>query len=554
MAFISAMKRFSRLKEIVSLLFYEGFEEIIEELHFHTPLLLSKTTLEKPRKQSNTSIPVRLRRVMENAGGAFVKVGQMLSLRSDLIPQEYCDEFAKLQDEVKPFPFSQVKTILQEEYKRPLKEIFLEIQEKPVASASMAQVHKARLKSGEWVAIKVQRPNLEKVFAADIDLLNYIAEEVEKYIPSLHQFKPKVIAEEFEKYTKKELDFLAEAKNIEVFYEHYKYSPIIKIPKLYMELSTSKVIVMEFIDGEKISILTSLTREQKKKIAQIFYKTFIEQIFEMHTFHADPHPGNIFLMKNGKIALLDFGIVGRLSPDLKENVEYMMVGLVKGDLDLLVRSFVNLGMVEGIDETKLKEDLFEAWAEYHGSSLKEINMKRFFSSTFELGRKYNIKFPHNFVLLVKAVMTTEGFAKQLYPESNFIEICKPKVEHLMREERSPENLFASFKKSAFEFTSTIKTFPQDLRTLIYLLKNGSKVKVEIEHDEFHELTREIDHSSNRITFGLIIGALAVTSGLLIVSGIEPKWLGIPIFAWISIVGMCFLLLILAVSIMREKTR
>ena len=392
------------------------------------------------------------------------------------------------------------------------------------------------------------------MFEADIDLLKYIAEEAEKHLPILRPFRPKKIVEEFEKYTQKELDFLAEAKNIDQFHEHYKYSPHIKIPKVYWEYSSGKVIVMEYIDGKKISQMEGLSREEKKKITMTVYNSFIEQVFDMHTFHADPHPGNIFLLKNGKIALLDFGIVGRLSPDLRENVEYMLVGLVKGDLDLLVTSFVNLGMVDGIDEEKLKEDLFEAWGEFHGASLKQINMKRFFNSTFELGRKYNIDFPHNFVLLVKAVITTEGFAKQLYPEASFIEVCAPKVEHLMKEERNPKNVWSSFKKGTFEFTTSLKRFPQDLRSLIHILKTGSKVKVEIDHKELDDLTVELDHSSNRITFGLILGGLIITTGLLIVADLGPKFFGLPISAWVSIALIVLLSLILGVSIVTEKRR
>ncbi|MSR86407.1 AarF/ABC1/UbiB kinase family protein, partial [Candidatus Woesearchaeota archaeon] len=501
-----------------------------------------------------SEIPVRLRRVMENAGGAFVKVGQMLSLRSDLIPQEYCDEFAKLQDNVKPFPYIEVKKILETEFKRPLKDVFKDFEEKPIASASIGQVHKARLKSGQLVAVKVQRPDIKKTFDADINLLEYIAEEAEKYLSEVRVFKPQKIVEEFKKYTEKELDFLSEAKNIEKFHEHYKYSPHIKIPKVYWEYCTTKVIVMEFIDGEKVSNVEHLTREEKKKIALTVYNSFIEQVFDMGTFHADPHPGNIFLLKNGKIALLDFGIVGHLSPDLKENVEFMLVGLVKGDLDILLTSFVNLGMVDGVDEEKLKEDLFEAWGEFHGSSLKQINMKRFFNSTFELGRKYNIDFPHNFVLLVKAVITTEGFAKQLYPEASFIEICAPKVEHLIKEEHDPKKLFHSFKKGAFEFTTSLRKFPQDLRSLIHILKTGSKVKVEIDHKELNDLTVELDHSSNRITFGLIIGGLIITTGLLIVADLGPKYFGLPISAWISLMVIVLLSLVLGVSILTEKRR
>ena len=552
MAFVSAIRRFSRLKEIVQLLAREGFDEILTRIHFNSPLHLgSALETDKEKKKELVHTAVRLRRVMEDAGGAFTKVGQMLSLRCDLIPQEYCDEFSRLQDNVKAFPYAQVKSTIESEFKKPLKEIFASFEEKPVASASVGQVHKARLKSGEWVAVKIQRPQIERVFDADIDLLHYIAQEAEKYLPEIRPFKPQKIVQEFENYTKKEMDYLLEAKNIDIFYEKYKYSPAIKIPKVYWEYSSSKVLTMEFIEGKKISDV-ELSKEQKKKVALTLYKSFMTQVFDMHVFHADPHPGNIFYMKNGKIALLDFGIVGRISPDLSESVEMMLVGLVNGDLDILTRSIISIGTVEDIDEEKFKEDLFEAWGEFHGSSLAEINMKRFFTNTFDLGRKYNIDFPSNFVLLVKGSVTIESFAKQLYPESNFIEVCKDQVKDIVKKEKNPSRIYASLKKQAYTFSSSLRRFPQDLRSVMHILKTGAKVQVEVDHKELNELTVELDRSSNRITFGLIIGGLIIATGLLIVANVEPKLLGIPAYAWGSISLIVIMALVLCVSILREK--
>ncbi len=552
MAFVSAMKRFSRLRDIIKLLIKEGFDEIVQQLHFDSPLHLGGKFNFGVKKKPTSQIPERLRRVMDEAGGAFVKIGQMLSLRSDLIPQEYCDEFSKLQDNVKPFPFSQVKIIIEEQLKKQLKEIFIEFNEQPIASASVGQVHRAKLKTGEIVAVKIQRPDIKKTFEADIDLLHYIAEEAEKYLESLRPFKPKKIVEEFEKYTEKELDYTLEAKNIEIFYEHYKLNPQIKIPKVFWDYTTNKVLTMEFIEGKKISEIQDLSKEQRKKIALTFYHSMITQVFEIRVFHADPHPGNIFLMKNGKIALLDFGIVGRISKEMAENVEMMLVGLVKGDLDLLSRSFIEVGVInESIDRDKLKEDLFEAWAEYHGVSLNKINMKRFFEDTFNLGRKYDMEFPSNFVLLVKAVVTAEGFAKQIYPESNFIEICGPQVEKILKIENSPKNMLKDFKNKFIEFNSSLRKLPQDLRSIMYILKNGPKVKLEVDHKELSGLTIEIDRSSNRLTLGLIMGGTIIATGMFVIAGLEPRFYGIPYLAWLSGLITIFLAVMLGISIIRE---
>ena len=347
MSLVKAIRSFSRLRQIVNILFTYGFEEIVDELRFRSHLPFEKQISKKKSKKSRSTHAVRLRKAMEEAGGAFVKLAQMLSLRSDLIPQEYCDEFAKLQDSVKPFAFSKVKKIIEEDFGKPINKVFMEFEKEPIAAASVGQVHKARLKSGQWVAVKIQRPDIKKIFKSDVDILYYLAEQAEERIENLRRFKPRRIVQEFENYTKKELDFKLEAKNIDIFFKKYKYSHYFKIPRVYWEQSSSRVVTMTFIDGKKISEMKKLDEKDKKRLTLLVYRSFIDQVFNMHIFHADPHPGNIFLMDNKKIAFLDFGIVGRISPDLAMSVEMMLIGLVKGDLDMLAQSFLDIGVILG---------------------------------------------------------------------------------------------------------------------------------------------------------------------------------------------------------------
>ena len=549
MSFLRAFRSLSRLREVANLLFKEGFDEVLEQLHFKKHVTLER--LEK-RKKLDNNMPVRLRRVMEEAGGAFVKLGQLLSLRSDLIPQEYCEEFSKLQDSVKPVPFSEVKKVIEEDLGKPLNKIFASFNEKPIASASVGQVHKAMLITGQVVAVKVQRPNIGKIFVKDVELLYYLAEQAEQYLPEVRTFKPKRIVEEFEAYTKKELDYKLEAKNIDVFFQHYKYSPHIKIPQVYWDYTTQRVLTMQYLDGKKISDAQNLTLEQKRRITMLLYRSFITQFFDIHTFHADPHPGNILLLKNGKVAFLDFGIVGRVSPDLKENIEMMMIGLVKGDLHILAQSFISLGIVDDIDEEKFREDLFDAWGEFHGSNVNQIDMARLFSESFRLARKYNMEFPANFVLLTKAIVTMEGFGRLLYPDSNFIEVCTPQVEKIIKERYKPSAIAHSLKKETLDFMMNVKKFPQDLRTFLHILKTGTKVKVELEHGELADLTKEIDRSSHHLTLGLIISGALVSTGLLILANLGPNMFGIPVLAWIGVALTILLIGMLTVSMFIEK--
>ena len=554
MSLIRAVRSFSRLRQIVNILFKEGFEELVEELRFKSHLPIEKQIgIQKGKIKKYDSRAVRLRRAMEEAGGAFVKLAQMLSLRSDLIPNEYCEEFAKLQDSVKPFPYSQIKKIIEEDFGKPIHRIFKEFDKTPIASASVSQVHKAKLKSGVTVAVKVRRPHIQKVFQSDIDILYYLAEQAEKYLKDVKQFNPTKIVKEFEKYTVKELDFTQEAKNIQVFYNKYKYSQHIRIPAVHLDYTSNRVITMKFIEGKKVSEMKDMNEKEKRRVTLLIYKSFIEQVFNMHVFHADPHPGNIFIEKDGKIAFLDFGIVGRISPDMAHQVELMIVGLVKGDLDILAESFIGLGaMNEDVDVDKFKEDLYEAWAQYHGSSLKEMNMGSFFSDSFNLARKYNVEYPGSFVLLTKAVITTEGIGRQLYPEANFVKVCGPKVEKILLKQRSPEKLAKGLERNALKWADTLKKFPQDLRTIMYILKHGAKVKLDVDHKELNQLTLEMDRSSNRITFGLLIGGLMIAAGLIAVAGVPPVIWGVPLLSWIAI-GICLMLsFVLMISMMREN--
>jgi len=553
MSLVRAIRSFSRLRQIVNILFKEGIEEIIDELRFRSHLPFEKQIQRKKKKTSRTPPEVRLRRAMDSAGGAFVKLGQMLSLRPDLIPQEYCDEFAKLQDHVSPFPYSQVKKTIEKELGKPLNKIFREFEKEPIASASVGQVHKAQLKSGHWVAVKVQRPNIRKSFNADIDILSYLVEKVEANIPEIRKFKPRKILTEFEEYTKEELDFTQEAGNIDVFFKRYKYHPHIKVPRVFWDFCSPKVITMSFIKGEKVSEAKNLTKKDKKKITLVVYRSFIDQIFDMHIFHADPHPGNVFIMENKKIALLDFGIVGRISPDFAASVELLLIGLVKGDLDILTESFMEIGVVPGdIDERSFKEDIFNAWGKYHGKDTSQINMKSFFMDSFEIARKYDIEYPGNFVLLTKAVITTEALGRKFYPEGNFVKICTPQVENLIKKQKSPENIFRSVKKDVIQFGSTIKKFPQDLRTLMRILRKGTNIRVDIDNQDIKSFTRELDNSSNRVALGILIGSCIIGAGLIILAGIGPLIFGIPLFAWFILFIALMLSGALTISILREE--
>src|SRR3989344_6603731 len=378
MSLITTIKEVSRLKQIAMVLAEQELFLLVDKLKLkrHIPINHSPKYV-----QDKSEIPRRLRLAMENLSGAFVKLGQLLSLRGDLIPKEYAREFSKLQDEVKPFKFEKVKEIIEKEFGQHLSKLFLKFDSEPIAAASVGQVHKAMLNNGKVVAVKVQRPNIEKIFETDIQLLYHLAHLVEKHYPELKDYNLMEIVKEFEEYTKNELDYLVEARNIDTFYNNFRNDPI-KIPKVYWNHTTKRVLTMEFIKGVKI---TETEKNRAFYVKQIV-ESYIKQTMEYGTFHADPHPGNVF------------------------------VTLIKGDREMLAESLIDLQVVdEEINIEQFKEDLSSHLGKYYNQTLEKMDISSALYDILTLARKYKMKFPTNFVLLIKATATVEGFGKELDP-------------------------------------------------------------------------------------------------------------------------------------------
>lgn len=509
------LRDIKRLNQIVDVLFKVELGYFIEKLKLKSHLSLGKRF--KKQEFKNKNLPAKLRVAMEELGGTFIKLGQLLSLRPDLIPQEYCDEFSKLQDDVKPFEYEDVKNIVEEELRKPLNKVFKKFDKKPLAAASVGQVHFAILKTGEKVAVKVQRPKMDEIFKTDVDILYHIASLIERYMPEIREYNPKGIVEEFERYTRRELDYRTEAKNIDVFYQNFKDNKKIKIPKVYWEHTTKRVLIMEYIEGSKLGE-DNISKEKRKRVVKIVTDCFIKQIMDYGFFHADPHPGNIFLMKNGKVALLDYGIVGRIEPRTRREVENMLIALINRDTNLLANSILEVGIVEKETDTeKLERDLAEHLGEYYNLSLKQTSISNFFYDAFTLARKYRMKFPTNFVLLIKAMATTEGFDKKYYPEFNFVKACEPAVKRAMKKRTSPKYLIEHAKRKAWDIKELIKRAPARVIRIMELIEKEEEKKLELEELQIKRFKNQTGKKDYTITLAIIIGAAIIASSIMAVS-------------------------------------
>ena len=544
-----------RLKQIANSLFKQGMGYAVEQMDLKHHLTFHKRLQKDEFSKPLTSLPVRLRKVLEDLGGTFVKLGQMLSLRYDLLPKEYCDEFSKLQDDVKPMPFRFVKHIVESELGGSLNRIFKEFDEKPIASASIGQVHKAKLKTGEMVAVKVQRPGLYELFSADTKLLHSLAKILNRRYPEVKEYDLDNLINEFETYSKKELDYMLEARNIEIFHNNFKNDPHVSIPKVYWELTTKKIITMSYVTGVKISDVADFAkyRSNMKTTANNVFNAMLDQIFDYRVFHADPHPGNILLMENNKIAFLDFGIVGRITPDMVNEMEDILIGLLTMDIDAIVSAYQRMGISDDtiFDAKQFKEDLVEHFAEYYDASNSQINFASFFSNAFDMARKYKMKLPINFILLGKSIITLQGFGAKFVPDFNLTKYMQPRVEQMMKEKASPGHIFSSARKAALNAKDFVSSLPSDLNSFFKTWKEGQKLKLEVRKSDMDRAVMEVDRSSNRLVLGFIIGAIIVSNALIIHANVPPFIFGIPVLVYFGVFLIIWLGVLLTFSILKE---
>lgn len=536
------IKDVKRLEEILHVLVANEFGYLIEKLKLKHILPMGIRVRKTLFTQLDTQ-PKRIRKIFEQLGGTFVKLGQLLSIRPDLIPQEYCDEFAKLQDQVPAFSGEKAKKIIEKELNKKITKVFSYFNEKPIAAASIGQVHEAVLKNGRKVVVKVQRPEIKEKIKTDIHILYKIADLLEKKIkPRL--FNPHDIIQEFERYTEKELDYIREGKNIDIFYKNFLNEKKVKIPEIFQEYTTNKLLVLEYIDGIKLLELKKIKKKSAKAIATNIAQAVFKQIFIDGFFHADPHPGNILVLKTDKIALLDFGIVGRFSEPLKEKVSNLFIGMVNADLEEITNSLLDLGIIgDNLEIDKLKDDIREKFGEYYNTNIDKVDFIDVFNKSIFISREYDIKFPINFVLLGKSILTLQGVCLKLNPEFNLVEEARPFINKLIKQRMKAGNIVKQIFTHSIRLKNFILRLPEETTQLVYRIRDADKNLSSIDKD-IRKLTRELDYFSNRMVFGMLIAATLLAGALTINIS--------TITSYICFTLAIILFILLIVSILREK--
>lgn len=510
--FVRNFHDIKRLEEILVVFLEEGFGFLIQKskLSNHVPLYKKiKSKFKKTGKEN----PVRLRKAFERLGPTFIKLGQILSLRPDLIPYDYALEFEKMQDHVPKFSFKEVESILRVELGKPLNKVFKKIESTPVASASVSQVHKAVLKNGKTVAVKVKRPGVENLMKTDIRIMKQITTLLDRHVVELKKYKLPKIVEEFEKWTKKELDFNIEAANAKIFMKNFRKSRFIKFPQVYS--STKNVIIMEYLEGIPLHDQSRIKKYHKNihTIISRGYGAIVKQVFEDGFYHADPHPGNLLVQKNGKLAFLDFGIVGRFSESLKRVSAGIFMGILNDDPDAVVRSFLKFGVSKSFDEFEFKQDLKELFDPLLYSCVKDVEVSLVLEHAINLASKYGIHVPRDYVLFGKTIVALEGLGLKYDPEFRFIQMTKPLLEKIVLKRYSSKNIKKHLKKNFADYSNLLEEFPGKASTFLDTISKGS-IAVDIEDKDVRNFAVEMEKSAGNIALGFIVAALIVGSALI----------------------------------------
>ncbi len=548
-------RNLGRYREILTILFKYGFGELIDTLKIEQYLEISLQMLFKkqPKNLEKLSRPERIRLVFEELGPTFIKFGQILSTRPDLIPYEYAKELEKLQDDVPPFEYNDVRRIIWEDFGQSVDAVFQDFEEKPMAAASIGQVHRAKLESGEEVVVKVQRPDIRKIIEVDLEIMLHIGYLMERHLEEFDIQHPTRLVSIFARTIEKEINYKIEAANTEHFGRQFLDNPTIYIPKVYHDLTTNRVITMEYVKGVKASEIVTLREEgyDLVEIADRGASLLMDQFFVQGFFHADPHPGNILILPENVICYVDFGMMGRINRRERHDFADLIMYIVRRNERKVVDVILKLVEVHGpVNRSELESDVAELIDSYLGLPLKHLEVGPIMQQLLELVSRHKLCLKPNLYLVVKAAATVEGLGRVLNPDFEFVEHAEPFIKKLQLERYHPQNIAGDLLESGAELFELLKEIPGELREILRLTRQG-RIKIEFEHRGLESLLTHLDRTSNRIAFAIVIAAQVVGSALIVLADVPPKWYDIPVIGLLGFLVAVIMGLWLLISMLRH---
>lgn len=546
-------RHLNRYRQILTILFRYGFGDVIDRLKIDQYIevglqMLSRNKRENVEKLSRAE---RFRLLLEELGPTFIKFGQILSTRPDIIPTDVMIEFEKLQDNVPPFLFSNAKRTIEREFGENIEDVFLSIDEEPIASASIGQVHKAVLQDGETVAVKIQRPSIQKTIEVDLEIMLHIATLMERNIEEAQLHKPVNVIEEFARTISRELDYAIEAANMERMSMSFLKDPNVYIPKVYSEYSGIHVLTMEYIDGIKVSEIETLDKAglDREKITSNGANFILKQVFEHGFFHADPHPGNVFILPGNVLCPIDFGMTGTVDPRSRDLFVDILENVAKKNPQRTARLLLELGEYEEEPDLRIFENEIDDFMGRHlFKPLKKIDIGKLLHDFLDIATRNRIRVPAGIFLMMKAFAAVEGIARLLHPDFDMIGHATPYVKRAKIARYSPKKITGELLTTIADSITVFQDLPKEVLQTVRLARQ-SKLTINMELNGLDSLLKTHDQVSNRLSFAIIIGSLIIGSALLLAFNTPPLIYGISIvgivgFSFAAVLGLWLLLAII----------
>jgi ubiquinone biosynthesis protein len=544
-----------RYNAIVKVLVRHGFGYLVDRFG-HRPFYSIREKITGPvaERLRLLSEAERLRLAFEELGPTFIKFGQILSTRHDLLPEEYIKELSRLQDSVPPFEYQKVESAVEIEFGKTINELFFSFDQEPLAAASIGQVHRARLHTGEYVVVKVMRPGVEDIIETDLFILMSMARFAEKHIKETKFFNPVGFVDDFSRIIRQELDYTHEAQNADRFYFNFRESPTVRIPKIYWKYTTRHILAQEYVEGTRVLDIAGIEAMglDPKKMSIDIANAYLKMIFEDGFYHADPHPGNILVSRDGKVIFLDFGMAGHVDPVLRENLANLIFAMQKDDLELLSETLAEIGLISdaGIESQQLKVKLEDFINQYYSLNVKFFDPTMFLRDLIDVLIKSGGKIPTNIMLLSKTLMLRDEISRKLDPEHNFAELTEPFIRKMTEERTSARYILDESTQTLLDFSRLIRRLPRRLNHILSRTEKGA-LRFELQHLGLENMIEELDIVSNRLAFSIIISGLIVGSSLIIGTGMSPTFLGVPLLGIMGFFIAGFMGLGILFSILRS---
>ena len=545
-----ALSKLGRFRSIVSVLFKYGFDDVAERLHLPGKILISKTRM---AVQEMTTWE-RLRHTLEELGPTFVKFGQILSLRGDLLPAELIKELEKLQDSVAPVSFEEIMGVLQKALKKPLDQIFSLIDEEPLAAGSLAQVHRAVLKDENVpVALKIRRPDIVRTVEVDLQILEGAAPILCEHLEFARTYDFVNLVKELKRALLRELNFTLEARNMQIVSQALSGEKDVIIPEVYEDYTRFSVLTMDLIEGVKLKHLQPENVEEREQLAKIGIRLVVKQVLENGFFHADPHPGNFLVVNEREVCLLDWGVVGILPSETRYELVELIGAIVDKEAEKVLDVLVALteANVTEINERLLLRDILEILHLYHSVTVGKLDLGQLLMDLNNMLRTHHIKLPSDLALMFKAMVTVEGTARQIYPELDVIAEIEPFIKQLGVERWSPSQIWHRFTRQLRLYLKLQSSLPGAIQRILQKVEQG-ELNIHFKHENLGGLQKSLDNVSNRLSFSIILGSVIIGSSMIITTGVKPLIFGYPAIGLVGYLISAFLGLIVAFNIFRSR--